>query len=136
MRRTIEHPLARQHLGPRIRHADAADLAEEHQAHAHRVAALEAQRLQRNLHFDDVTVAGGFCGAVPHHVGVELLAGRRRVERVHLAAAGIGEQVIRRLAGAGGVEAQRQPVVAEGAVALGDVGADLAGSLSRQWKAK
>ncbi|MCA1561621.1 MAG: hypothetical protein LC804_15615 [Acidobacteria bacterium] len=33
--------------------------------------------------------------------------------------------MIRGLTGAGGIEAQRDPVVAEGGVALGEVGADL-----------
>ena len=37
--------------------ADAADLAEEDEAHLHFVAAGEAQRLQRDLHFDDIAVA-------------------------------------------------------------------------------
>ena len=56
VRGPIEHPLAGQHLRPRIRHADAADLAEEHQAHPHLVAAREPQRLQRHLDLDDVAV--------------------------------------------------------------------------------
>ena len=41
MRRPIEHPLAGQHLRPRIGVADAADLAEEHQPHAHIVASAK-----------------------------------------------------------------------------------------------
>ena len=79
----------------------------------------EPQRLQRDLHFDDVAVAVRLRGAEPDHVGVELLAGRRRVERVHLAAARVGEQVIRGLAGAGGIQADSDPVVVERGVALG-----------------
>ena len=127
VRRTIEHPLARQHLRPRVRHAGAADLAEEHQAHAHRVAALEAQCLQRHLDLDDVAIARRLRDAVPHDVRIELLAGCRGVDRVHLAAARIREEVIRRLAGARRIEAHRDPVVAERAVAAADVGADLVG---------
>ena len=96
----IEHPLAGQHLRPRVRHADAADLTEEHQAHPHFVGFGKAERLQRNLHFDHVAVAHGPGRAVPHHVGVELLAGCGGVDGVHLAAARIDEQVVGALAGA------------------------------------
>ena len=71
----IEHPLAGQHLRPRVRHADAADLAEEHEPHADLIAALEAQRLQRHLDLDDVAVARRLGDAVPDDVGIELLAG-------------------------------------------------------------
>ena len=99
-RRTIEHPLPRQHLRPRVRVADAAHLAEEDEVHLHLVAAGEAQRLQRDLHFDDVAVGGRLGAAEPHHVGVELLARCGSVERIHLARARIREQVIRRLSGA------------------------------------
>ena len=103
--------------GHAYEHAGAADLAEEHQAHAHLVAALEAQRLQRHLDLDDVAVAGGLGDAVPHDVRIELLAGCGGVDRVHLAAARIREQVIRRLPGARGIQAHRDPVVVERAVA-------------------
>ena len=127
VRRSIEHPLARQHLGPCIRHPNAAHLAEEYEAHLHVLTAAEPKRLERDLHFDDVTVRGGLRGTEPHHVGVELLPGRRRIERVHLAAAGVGEKVIRRLTRAGGIKAEGKPVVVERAVAFGDVGADSVG---------
>jgi hypothetical protein len=100
VRGAIEHPLARQHLRPGVGHADAADLPKEDQTHSHLVAAGKTQRLQRDLHFHDIAVRGGLRRTEPDEVGVELLPGRGGVERVHLAAARIREQVIGRLAGA------------------------------------
>ncbi len=65
----LEHPLVRLELRPRHRVAGAADTAPEQHAHPRRVAALEADRLERQSDLDGVAGAEDAAGAVPHPVG-------------------------------------------------------------------
>ena len=123
----LEHPLPRRHFRPGIGNARTAYFSEEQDAHAHLFTARKPDRLQWEPDLDVITVIDDLPGAVPYEIRFELLSRRGRVQRIHLDAARIHEQVISRLAGAGGVETQGNPVIVECRVAPGDGGANLIG---------
>ena len=66
-------------------------------------------------------------GAVPDEVGLKALAGRRGIQRVHLDAARVDEQVIRSLPRRSRIEAQTDPIIIEGVVTLTECRADPVG---------
>src|SRR5215813_10979919 len=95
----FKYPLARWNLWPGVRNTGSADLTEEQDAHAHLLAAGKTDRLQGQPDFDVIPIIDDLRRAVPHEIRLELLTGRGRIQRVHLNAAGIHEQVICGLAG-------------------------------------
>ena len=116
----LEHPLAGRHLGPRRRHARAAQPPPEQHAHAHVRAAAKADVFERDANLRRPAVGADVAGALPHPVGREVFAARSALQRVHLDAAGIDEEVIGELARAARVEADADPIVAERVVAAAD----------------
>src|SRR3954471_11530268 len=78
----------------------------------------EADCLQRQCEFDVVAVRRPDARAVPHEVGLELLACGCRVDGVHLNTTRIDHQVIRGLSGPGRVQTEADPVIVEDVVAL------------------
>src|SRR5206468_7507292 len=92
----------------------------EEYSHAHIVTAREADTLQRKLDFDCIAVAGALSSAVPDQIRFPPFAGRGGVQRIHLNAVCIDNQMIGRLTRAGRIEAETDPVVAKDSVALAD----------------
>ena len=120
----FEDPFAGLERGPGHRHACPAHPAPEQDAHAHVVAAPEADSLQRQLDFDDVARIGETSGALPDPVGRRVLVARDRVDHVELDTARVHHEVIARLPSALRVEAQPHPVVRPDVVAPRDRGLD------------
>ena len=116
----LEHPLAGRHLRPRRRDARAAEPPPEQHAHAHVRAAAKADVLERDADLRRPAVGADVPGALPHPVGREIFAARSALQRVHLDAAGVDEQVIGELSRAARVEADADPIVAECVVAAAD----------------
>ena len=123
----LEHPFARRHPWPRPRHARPADATEKHDAHLHVRSTAKTDALERHAHFDAVAVRPHFARALPHPVGRHVFAVGSGVEPIHLNAARIDEHVIRHLAGAARVEADRDPIVVPRRVSAADRGANLLG---------
>src|SRR5262249_53930725 len=124
-RMAFEHPLARQDLGPGIGHTCPANLPEKQNAHAHMFPTREADRLQWKPDLYRISVIHNLCRTIPDEICLELLAGRRRVQCIHLDAAGMDEQVISGLAGTRRIETQSKPIVIECRITAADRGADL-----------
>ena len=117
----LEHPLAGRHLRPRRRHARAAQPPPEQHAHAHVRPAAKADVLERDADLRRPAVGADVPCALPHPVGREIFAARSALQRVHLDAAGVDEEMIGKLPRAARVEADADPIVSECVVAAGDV---------------
>src|SRR5689334_13977426 len=113
MRVPIEDPQAWRNVRPRPREAGSTAVPPEQDAHLHFRSAGKANRLQRQANFDDITIRHDFPCAVPHEVRFKLLAGCGCVQRIHLDAARIREEVVRRLTAAGSVETETYPIIIE-----------------------
>ena len=123
----IEHPLAGRNVGPGRRNACTADASPKKNSHVHVVSTGKTDALQWKLDLDDVPIAGQLRCAVPKEIRFPPLARRWCIQRIHLNAAGIHNQVIRSLSGIGGVETESDPVVTEDIVAAADCSADPVG---------
>src|SRR4051812_29057277 len=105
----LEDPLAGWHFRPRRGHTRSTETPPEQHAHPQISAAAKSDVFERDADFHRPPVSAYMSGTLPHPVGREILAVTPALERVHLDAVRVHEQVIRQLARAARVEAQTDP---------------------------
>ena len=131
----LEHPRARFERRPRHGHAGAADLAPEQQAHAHVVAAGEADAAQRQPESRRRSRCRSAGRRSPRPSPPRNPRCRPRCSTGRAGHARIHHHVVRHLAGAGSSRSETHPVVGAEVVAFATDVLMRCGSGSSHWKA-